>query len=475
MTRPAPDLAAALRDAIGEGQLLFAAPDLAGYDQDGRGPGGAALLVARPRSADEVAAVLRIAHAHGVAVVPQGARSGLAGAGLADGSVVLSLERVAGPPRIDAENRTAEVDAGVPLSALNAAAAEHGLTFPIDLGADPTIGGMIAANTGGARFLRHGDVRRSLLALEVVLADGQGTQMRLGNPVWKDNSGLELKQLFASSAGALGVVTRATVALQPLPANSVCALVALAEPAEALALLLALERRAGTLLSAFEGISGTALDLALSHVPRLKPPFAGGSPPYCALVELSAGDAIPADLLMDILGEAITPMIEDGRATDAVIDEGRSLWAVRHAIPEGLRTAGAVIACDIAVRRGDLMRFREEAAAAVSARWPELVIADFGHCGDGGLHFNMVWPRALGPIPAGLAEEVRRLVFAMVVDGYHGSFSAEHGIGPRNIDHYVRFTPEPVRALAGRVQRLIAPAGIGRVDFGAGAEDGSPA
>ncbi|MFC3712965.1 FAD-binding oxidoreductase [Sphingoaurantiacus capsulatus] len=463
-------LLAELRAIVGDAGLLALPDDMARYDSDGRGAGGAAIAVVRPATTGEVSALMRALHRHGAPVVPQGGRSGLAGAGLAAGAVVLSLERLAQAPQIDPINRTVQVDSGVPLSSLNAAAAAHGLTFPIDLGADPSVGGMVVANTGGARFLRYGDVRRNLLGLEVVLADGEGTVIELGGPVWKDNSGLDLKQLFTSSAGALGVVTRATLALQPLPANRVTALVGLATPAAAAPLLVELERRAGTLLTAFEGISATALELALAHVPRLRRPFAA-SPPYSVLIELSGGSGLPAGLLTNLLEEAIVPLIEIGTAIDAAVDEGDSLWAIRHAIPEGLRAHGSVIACDIAVRRGDLSRFRELAAAEVAQRWPQLVVADFGHVGDGGLHFNMVWPRDAGPAPAGLAAAVQSLVFAMVVEQFSGSFSAEHGIGPRNIDHYARFTPPPVRDLAGRVQRLVAPAGLGRVDFGAQLEN----
>jgi FAD/FMN-containing dehydrogenase len=397
----------------------------------------------------------------------QGARSGLVAAGLADGDVVLSLERLNRAPLIDAANRTVEVDAGVTLSTLNDAAAEHGLTFPIDLGADPTVGGMVAANTAGARFLRHGDVRRNLLGLEVVLSDAAGTRLELGRALWKDNSGLDLKHLFTCSAGALGVVTRATLALQPLPANRVTALVAVSKAESALSLLLNLEQSAGTLLTAFEGISATALDLAFRHVPRLRRPFSDTTKPgYCVLIELAAGAGVPVECLSNLIEQSVGAMLEHGSATDAVVDQGHSLWSIRHAIPEGLRACGTTVACDVSVRRGDVMAFRSVAAAEVAKSWPELIVADFGHIGDGGLHFNLVWPHDAGPLPDGTAAAVRSHIFEIAVERFGGSFSAEHGVGPRNIDDYVRFTPAPVRLLAGQIQRLVAPTYLGRVDFG---------
>lgn len=465
------DLLAALGDAIGASDVLADRSDLERYETDGRQSGGRALAVLRPASSGEVSAIQRLAAEHGATVVPQGARTGLVGAGLADDggdALILSLDRLARAPEIDVANRTVTADAGVLLSTINAAAGEHGLFLPIDLGADPSVGGMIAANTGGARFLRYGDVRRNLLGLEVVLADGEGTVLELGGALWKNNVGLDLKQLFAGASGSLGVITRATLALQPKPTAQVTALVALRRPEAAAELLALLEARFGMLISAFEGMSAPALDAAFAHVARLKNPFSGAMPPYAVLVELSSGPVLDEDALEAKLGEALADIMACANSPiiDIAIDRRDALWAVRHAIPEGLRASGQVVACDIALRRGDVMRFRAEALGEIGARWPGLTVHDFGHVGDGGLHFNMVWPRANGALDPAVVAAVHDHVFSKVVEQFGGSFSAEHGIGPRNIRHYARFVPEPVRRMAGQIQRIVAPQGLGRVDFG---------
>lgn len=461
-------LADALADAVGPANLFTDPNDLAGYASDGRGVTGRPLGVVRPSSSAQVAAVLRAAHAAGVRVVPQGARTGLVAAAIAGDDaqlLLLNFDRLSRPPEIDPVNRTADVDAGVRLSALNAAAASHDLSFPIDLGADPSIGGMIAANTGGARLLRYGDVRRNLLALEVVTSEAEPRVLQLGAPLWKNNTGIDLKQLLVGSSGSLGIVTRATLALSPLPAARVTALLALDTDESAVELLLALEAGFGTLLTAFEGISAPALSAALTHVPRLRDPFAGTLPPYAVLIELSAGAAVEAEWLEERLGETLAPWMERGVIPDAVLDRRDDLWAIRHAVPEGLRASGKVIACDIALKRGDVMRFRRDLAARVQAVAPQLRLHDFGHVGDGGLHFNMVWPPEAGPFDASVAEAARATVFRAVVEEYGGSFSAEHGIGPSNAAWYAALVPEPVRRLAGAVQRLLAPLPVGRVDF----------
>lgn len=458
-----------LRAIVGPGHVLTDADDIAAYRIDGRGQGGSVpCAVVRPDSAEQLSALVAQAAQDGVRLVVQGGRTGLAGAGLASaGSLVINLDRLNRHVGIDPVNRTATVDAGVRLSALNAAAAEHGLFFPIDLGADPSIGGMIAANTGGARLLRYGDVRANLMAIDLVRADAQGTMLSLGAPLWKNNTGIDLKQLLVGSGGSMGIVTRATIALQPLPKTQLTALAALADAETALPLLLALEAHFGTLLTAFEGISANAMTAALGHVPGLRAPFAS-IPPYAVLIELSAGAALDAAMLEEKLADLLASMImaDDPPITDVAIDEGGRLWSIRHALTEGLRAAGAVVACDIALRRGDVMRFRTDMAARLAEEAPLLVPHDFGHIGDGGLHYNLVWPHDAGQPDLAVMDRARAVVFECVTHDYCGSFSAEHGVGPRNISHYARFVPEDVRCLSGAVQQMMAPVPMGRVDFG---------
>lgn len=460
---------------VGRAHVLHDPADLVRYNADGRQATGMAGMVLRPGSTAEVSALMRLAAQERLTLVPQGARTGLVGAGLAGAGrdaerIILSLDRLARSPVVDPLNRSMEVDAGVLLSTVNAAAGEHGLVFPIDLGADPSVGGMVATNTGGARLLRYGDVRRNLLGVEAVLADGAGTVVTLGRGVWKDNSGLDLKHLLAGAAGSLGIVTRATLALQPRPTGAVTAMLALDEPESALSLLLELEATFGTLLTAFEGMSRAALTAAFAHVPRLRHPFAGETPAYAVLVEVSAGPVMGEAALEEALGAALLPHMAGNAATirDVAIDRRDDLWAIRHAIPEGLRSAGKVVGCDIALRRGDVMRFRQDVAARLAAIAPQLVLHDFGHIGDGGLHFNLVWPHAAGPFDAAVAEQGRAAVFAATVEDYGGSFSAEHGIGPVNQAYYARFVPVVERRLAGAIQALLAPQTLGRVDFGSG-------
>ena len=211
--------------------------------------------------------MIRWARRHRVRLIPQGANTGLVGAStppaLSD-AVVLSLSRLRRPPTIDPADRTAVVDAGVLLSELNGAAEPHGLSLPIDLGSDPSLGGMVATNTGGARMLRHGDMRAAVLGVRAVLADDDCTVLDELTTLRKHNVGPAMSQLLVGSGGALGVVTQVAVSLTTLSEDRACAWIVPTSDAAAVECLHVLERRCAGELSAFEVLSAEALDAALA-------------------------------------------------------------------------------------------------------------------------------------------------------------------------------------------------------------------
>ncbi len=251
---------ARLRDQLGPVGVLTDAADLARFETGWRYGKGKARCVVRPADTAETSAVLAACQAAKVRVIAQGANTGLVAASNPDATgdmLVLSLERMNKTIALDAFNRTVLVDGGVLLSQLNEALAPQGLTFPIDLGADPQIGGMIATNTGGTRLLKYGDVRRNLLGLEVVLGDG--TVITSLNRLRKNNTGLDDKHLFVGTTGVFGVVTRAVLQVAPLPKQRAVALVGCRDGEAVLALLRAMEGELNDVLSAFEVMNANAM------------------------------------------------------------------------------------------------------------------------------------------------------------------------------------------------------------------------
>jgi FAD/FMN-containing dehydrogenase len=329
----------------------------------------------------------------------------------------------------------------------------------VDLPADPQIGGMVAANTGGARLLRYGDVRRNLLGLEVVLADG--TVVDTLTALRKNNTGLDLKQLFTGTSGVFGVITGAVLQVSPLPRQRAAALVGLRRGEAALDLLRTLEQSLSELLAAFEMMSAEALEPVFRQGEGPRNPFApAGPPPYTALVELAASLPEAAldlgALLETTLGGHLEARGDD--LTDVLMGRPDDFWAIRHHISESLRGEGRVLGFDVSVPRSRLPEFTDRVKQWVKGEYPFLRVCDFGHWGDGGTHLNMVWKEADSPMAAReLVPLVQRRVYDLAVREFNGSYSAEHGVGPHNQAFFDLYAGAAHKAAGAALKQLFDP------------------
>ena len=465
-------LLAALQAIVGPVGVLQGS-DMAAYEEGARYGQGHARVVVRPANVAEVQAVVRLCAQHQLPLLPQGANTGMVGASTPDMSatqIVLSLSRLRATCDIDVANRSVVVDAGVTLQELNEKLEPHGLWFPIDLGANPSIGGMIATNTGGTRLIRYGDVRSNLMALQAVLMDPPGEVVELGRALRKNNTGVDWKQLLVGSSGAGAIVTQATIQVHARPSQRATALVVPASDDAVMPLLQALERDLGDWLAAFEGISGNAMQAAIDHVPNLRNPFAPeAAPAFAILVELEA-NAAPQYSNLD-LQEALNLFLQDQfdvTIVNAVIGNAEELWHLRHSISEGARALGKPIAFDVSVPRSRIMEFCRKGRELVARDYPFLTVVDFGHIADGGVHFNVIWRKdAAQAYDPAVVQQLRDAVYAMAVEDFGGSYSAEHGVGPHNIAYYHRFTPPLLQQWAdGWRDRLDPQRLCGTVDLG---------
>lgn len=465
-------LVAELAHALGERNVLVAAADRVRYEQGWRYGNGQARCVARPASTAEVAEVLRACARHGARVVPQGANTGLVAASTPDTSgemVVLSLERLNRTIEFDPHDRTVLVDGGVLLSQLNEALAEHGCWFPVDLGADPQIGGMVATNTGGTRLCKYGDVRRNLLGVEVVLGDGRVlTQL---NRLRKNNTGLDAKQLFCATTGVFGVVTRAVLSVEPRPQQRATALVGCRDGSAVLGLLRAVEQDLGDVLSAFEVMGSNALDAVLRHQPALRRPFAE-LPAYSVLVELSSTLPPSSLALGDVLEERLGAHLE--AAEEQIVDvlvasgsDGEDFWQLRHHISESLRSDGRMLAFDVSVQRSRLPAFTAAVEQLLARDFQAVRLCDYGHWGDGGSHLNLLWNEADVADESSFKAQLQDAIYDLTVRDFGGSYSAEHGVGPHNQRFYDRYTDVVVRELCRTIAGYCDPEGrLGTVRLG---------
>jgi FAD/FMN-containing dehydrogenase len=450
------DVAAFLDDAareLPEGVLSTDPAELAEFGRDWtRVHTPAPSALALPRSADEVAAVVKLARRHHVPIVPSGGRTGLAGGAVAaKGEIVLSLSRMRKMDAVDVLGATVRVEAGAVTEAVHQHCAPHGLTWPVDFASKGSshVGGNIATNAGGVKVIRYGLTRQWVLGLEVVLASGE--QLVLNGALEKNNTGFDLRQLFIGSEGTLGIITAATLKLTRLPGKLDVFLFAVPDLAGVLRLFR--EARVGPFtITAYEFFT----DLCLARVRRhrnVRPPFAETSPYYVLLeVEGSTPDAIETWITSLFERE----LVSDGTLAQHAAD-ARALWELREGISESLSATGLPHKNDIALPIARLEAFCAELEASMATRYPGWEICLFGHIGDGNLHVNVMKPDNLDKA-AFLAKtkEADRAMFELVA-AHQGSISAEHGVGLLKKDYlpYSR-TPEELTLLRA-IKRAVDP------------------
>ncbi len=455
----------ALRAAVGAVNVLTEG-DLTAWELDWRRRyRGKALAVVRPGSTPEVAAVVRACTMAGTSIVPQGGNTGLVGASVPDASgtqVLLSLARMARVRAIDAANLTMTVDAGCVLQAVQEAADAAGLLFPLSLGAEGscTIGGNLATNAGGTQVLRYGNARELCLGLEVVTPEGEVWNGLAG--LRKDNTGYDLRDLYIGSEGTLGVITGATLKLYPKPAAVTTAFAGCATLPAAVGLLELARARAGAALTGFEVMGESALSLVHKHFPKLPRPLPA-SAAWSVLLEVS--DSEGEDHARAVFEGLLEAALENELIVDAAvagsIEQSRAMWHLRGSIPLAEVEEGPSVKHDIALPVSRIPDFVAATDAQLAAAFPGVRLVDFGHLGDGNLHYNVQAPEGVAAADFLRAHEgaINAIVYDAVV-ARDGSISAEHGIGALKRDELARRKPAVALGLMRAVKQALDPRGL---------------
>ena len=456
-----PDLLQRLHAVVGDAGLVLEAEAQSSYLQDWLGKWrGRTPVVVRPLNTEQTAAVMAICHETHTPVVTQGGNTGMSGGATPDASgaqVVLSMVRMKTIREVDPLNNSLTVEAGVLLANVQAAAAEVNRFFPLSLGSEGscTIGGNLATNAGGIAVLRYGNTRDLVLGIEAVLPDG-----RIWNglrALRKDNTGYDLRHLFIGSEGTLGVITAAVLKLYPRPVDRATAWVGAPSIPALVQLLAQLRSHCGERLVAFEMMSQDSLSLVLEHVTATRPPLAG-THAFHALVELAD---TRAQGLAEMLEEALGAALEEGWVQDVAVctnaSQATAFWKLREGISQAQVRAGKAIKHDIALPISAIAGFVEQADAALQAVQPGVRIINFGHLGDGNLHYNVLQPADISYTDmaertALLNRTVHDLVHAM-----GGSISAEHGIGQLRREELPRYKPALEFELMMRIKQTLDP------------------
>ena len=450
---------------FGERVAITDAADIEPWLTDWRGRWhGKAAAILQPGSTEEVAAIVELASAGGVALVPQGGNTSMVGGATPpdDGSaLILSLRRMNRIRSVDPVAMRATVEAGVILQTLHQAVADQGLRFPLTLGArgSATIGGLVSTNAGGTQVLRFGPMRALVDGIEAVLPDGTIHDGLSG--LKKDNRGTSIDQLLIGAEGTLGIVTAARLKLVPAIHSRAVAWLGLASPQAALDTLRSLQAQTDR-IEGFEILPLKSLEAVIAHIPGTRAPLEGAHA-WHALVEAVA-ERPDAEPPAELLTRLLTPLLDGGLVADAAIStseaQAEAFWRLRDSLSEAEKAAfGPATQHDISVAVEDMPSFMTEAATEVEKAFPGTHASGFGHLGDGNIHFhvrsgsrgNPNWLQREGPAVTRLVDDL--------VTAAGGSISAEHGIGVMKREELERLSPDRVRTLRA-IKAALDPKGV---------------
>ena len=384
-------------------------------------------VVAFPEDTQDVSLLMQFAHAHDVPVTPFGAGTSSAGKTVPlHGGISLDLGRMNAIVAIHPQDFDVVVQPGVLRKALNRRLADHGVFFPVDPGADASLGGMASTNASGTTTVRYGGMRRNVLGLEVVLADG--TVVRTGTRAAKSSAGYDMTNLFVGAEGTLGVITELILRVHARPEQTVSARLAfgsLRAAARAVASLTGLS----AVLSRLELLDGPTIAIVNAH-------FGTGLPEQPTLLAEYGG--APAAVAGDL--ELAHEVCRELRSGDIVVERDPTaqarLWDARHNFGHALaaRHPGKVaIGTDICVPISRLPEAIEAGREKIAAAGLEACLV--AHAGDGNFHFVVVVdPGSVEPV---VAQEIYdEMVEHALSCG--GTAAAEHGIGAEKLTYLVR-------------------------------------
>ncbi|WP_439367446.1 FAD-binding oxidoreductase [Bradyrhizobium sp. DASA03005] len=382
--------------------------------------------VVRPRTTEQVSDLLRLCHHEKVPVTTQGGMTGLVCGALPNANeIVLSMERMNAVEEVDTSAGVAIAQAGALLQRIQERVEQEDHMFPLDLGArgSCTIGGNISTNAGGNRVVRYGMTRDLILGLEVVTANGT---ILLGLRKYiKNNTGIDLKQLFVGSEGILGVVTRAALRIFPAPSERQVALCALHSFEQVSSFLRMARQHLDGELTAFEAMWNEYYRLTIERVNGVVGPLPTYHPFY-VLLEASGNNA-------DRIYADFERLLETAKDKNLILDatlsssktSAAAIWRIRDSTLELGRTFpyASRIGFDVSVPIGRMDEYANAIGARIKAIDVRAFTIVFGHVGDGNLHLELHHEHT-----PDRREEFERLVYN-VTGEFGGSISAEHGIG----------------------------------------------
>ena len=443
---------AACAAVLADGDTVTDPDRLPTYQRD-RSTGTAAgepIGVVFPRSVEQVSAVMQAAYKHRVPVLPRGAGSGLTGGSNAlDGSLILCVEKMRDVLLVDEINGYVETQPGIFNTELRDYVGKHGMWYAPDPASKDfcSIGGNVNTNAGGLCCVKYGVTRDAVIGLEVVLADGRITQ--LGRRTVKGVAGYDLTGMMIGSEGTFGIVTMARLRLRPIPAPAITVVAVFADVANAG------QAAANIMLVTTPSMLEVMDRASITAVENWRPMGLDTTAEAVLLIQIdTSGDAGNAEALtvQEICSRAGASEVY--QSEDPA--EAEMLLGARRMVIPALEAQGDWLLDDVAVPRSELARSMRE--FQVIAERNDVLIATFGHAGDGNLHPTIVTPRG-----DQVAAERAMKAFKEILDvslECGGSVTGEHGIGSLKQHALFQELDEPSRDLHVRIKQAWDPRGI---------------
>lgn len=446
---PEDSVLAACAAALADGDVVTDSDRLPTYQRDRSTgtPAGEPIAVVFPRTTEQVSAVMKAAHEHRVPVVPRGAGSGLTGGSNAiDGSLIVCVEKMSDVLLVDEINGYVETQPGIFNTELRDYVAKQGMWYAPDPASKDycSIGGNVNTNAGGLCCVKYGVTRDAVLGLEVVLADGRIT--RIGRRTIKGVAGYDLTGMMVGSEGTLGIVTMARLRLRPIPAPATTAVAVFADIGHA-------GQAAADIMMAMTPSMLEVMDRAsITAVENWRPMGLDTSSEALLLAQVDTpGDSGLAEVtaLLDMCSRA--GAVEVYQSDDPA--EAEMLLGARRMIIPALEAQGDWLLDDVAVPRSQLARAMREFQEIAERN--DVLIATFGHAGDGNLHPTIVTPRG----DADAAVRAMRAFDEVLEVGLAcgGTVTGEHGVGSLKQHALFQELDEPARELHARIKEAWDP------------------
>lgn len=438
---------------VGAGRVLTDEDELEGYNTDWmRTVRGQGTCVLKPKTTEEVSAILSHCNDRNLAVCPQGGNTGLVGgSNPVFDEVIISTALMNKVESVDTSSGVVVSQAGVVLEQLDNHLADFGLMIPLDLGAKGSchIGGNVSTNAGGLRLLRYGSLHGSVLGVEAVLASGEVVDCL--SSMKKDNTGYDLKHMFIGSEGTLGFVTKVSIGCPPRPRAVNLALLSLNQFADVLTTFREARSMLGEIMSSCEFIDSDAMECVTSNL-KLSCPL---DPQNFYMVVETSGSNNNHD--EEKLNMFLEHMMEQGVVLDGIVANAPSklaeLWQLRERIGPALQEDGYVYKYDISLP----LDVFYDSVLVMKERLGESVLrcVGYGHVGDGNMHLNITTPAYSQQV----MDNIEPFLYEWT-SKHRGSISAEHGLGFKKRNYIYYSKSSAAVHLMKQVKKVFDPKGI---------------